>query len=509
MSGGKRLVVDLAIKSLLIAAVLLMAGAFSPGAQAAPDSFSPDKKWKYVGSGKPKLVKSGTNETASLEFPEECDKGGCENSAPVWAPDSKRFGFNYGSGRSHNSMLYQLSGDEWEALDSTDDDAMQRADDIVAAQLKKKGWSKQKFLKKGMFLRLINSAVEVRQWLDAKTAIVHVIVQQVAARRDEPGEISDNFGAELLLTLKFDDAGKWKIVKMHEMTGKAAETPSLATPLSDKILYESPQGSYRIQASADGTSLWIVPAKDPKQRKPLPGADPDDRSPEEFSASPDERWLFDKRGPELYHDAGNLAFAPFTGKQWLWKHALDYASKEFHFGRQEGGCGWARWSADSARLLINFEGSPPQQRFAYLNTRTKAFEQTAYLRMVNAKLNTERPYEAFPLGVFAHQHLSRYTVFAEPIDPPPSEEILKARFTALDQEMNTLREKNLADIATRAEKSIIELNRSENEKWKQMCDQAVQLYLPFALPAEQQSRKLQFLCDLTQQEVSGLKLNAE
>ena len=42
-----------------------------------------------------------------------------------------------------------------------------------------------------------------------------------------------------------------------------------------------------------------------------------------------------------------------------------------------------------------------------------------------------------------------------------------------------------------------------------MCDQAVQLYLPFAPPAEQQSRKLQFLCDLTQQEVSGLKLNAE
>jgi hypothetical protein len=129
--------------------------------------------------------------------------------------------------------------------------------------------------------------------------------------------------------------------------------------------------------------------------------------------------------------------------------------------------------------------------------------------MVNAKLNTERPYEAFPLGVFAHQHLSRYTVFAEPIDPPPSEEILKARFTALDQEMNTLREKNLADMATRLEKSIVEFNRSQNEEWKQMCDQAVQLYLPFAPPAEQQSRKLQFLCDLTQQEVSGLKLNAE
>jgi hypothetical protein len=176
--------------------------------------------------------------------------------------------------------------------------------------------------------------VEVRQWLDANTAIVYVILQQVAARRDEPGEISDSFGAELLLTLKFDDAGKWKIVKTHEMTGKAAESPSLSSLLSDKILYESPQKNYRIQASADGTALWIVPVKDAKQRKPLPGADPDNRSPEEFSGSPDEIWLFDNRQDELYRNAGDFAFSAFNGKQWFWKKALDYASKEFHFARK-------------------------------------------------------------------------------------------------------------------------------------------------------------------------------
>jgi hypothetical protein len=33
----------------------------------------------------------------------------------------------------------------------------------------------------------------------------------------------NDFGAELLLTLKFDDAGKWKIVKTHRMSEKEVE----------------------------------------------------------------------------------------------------------------------------------------------------------------------------------------------------------------------------------------------------------------------------------------------
>ncbi len=36
-------------------------------------------------------------------------------------------------------------------------------------------------------------------------------------------------------------------------------------------------------------------------------------------------------------------------------------------------------------------------------------------------------------------------------------------------------------------------------------NKAVQLYLPFAPDAEKESLKLQFLCDLTQREVNGLR----
>jgi hypothetical protein len=287
------------------------------------------------------------------------------------------------------------------------------------------------------------------------------------------------------------------------MTGKAAESPSRSTPLADKVLFQSPQGNYRIQASADGTALWIVSAKDANQRKPLPGANPDNRSAEEFSASPDENWLFDNRQHELYRNTGDFVLSVFTGKRWFSKKASDYSAKEVHFARGVS-ANSAGWSFDSARMLIHLEAQL-QHRFVYFNTRTKAFEQTPYLRMVNTKLNTERPYEAFPQVAFESERLGSYVVFAEPIDSPPSEAILRPRFAALDQELQTLREKRLADLARRGDSSIVEFRRSQNDEWNKARDEAVQLYLPFAPKDEQETRKLQFLCDLTQREVNGLK----
>jgi hypothetical protein len=472
----------------------------APTASPNPSSLSPDKKWEFSGGDTAKLVKAGTNEVA-LTFSEGCDLGALgENSAPLWAPDSKRLAFySCGAGKVHLTLLYQLRDDQWVALKTPgqDDQIDEHAAHLIEAKAKKKG------LRKGTFLHLQWSQVEPRQWLDPDTLVLYISMQEVVRRND--GEFVDfGYEASLLFTLKFDDAGRWKIVKTHEMTGKAAESPSLLTPLSDEILYRSPQGHYRIQASVDGAALWIVPAKDPNRRKPLPGADPDNRSPEEFSASPDETWLFDNRQDKLYRNAGDFAFSAFNGKQWFWKKAVDYASKEFHFARSDITGSSVGWSFDSARLLINFSASL-HPRVAYFNTRTKAFEQTPYLRMVNSKLNTEKPYEAFPQVAFAGERLGSYVVFAEPIDAHPRETILKPRFIALDQEMNTLRERQLADLATREKSDIVEFRRWSNEKWNKARDQAVQLYLPFAPDAEKQSRKLQFLCDLTEREVNGLK----
>ncbi|MGI8821294.1 MAG: lysozyme inhibitor LprI family protein [Chthoniobacterales bacterium] len=466
-------------------------------AAQTPSSTSPDKKWEYRSGDTPKLFHAGTNDVA-LEF--SCSLGG---TAPLWAPDSKRFAVICSGGKQNETLVYQQRDNQWEPLEEAlgnGDELMERAGNIIDAQAKRKG------LPKKTFLHMNQWTVEAEQWLDSSTLVVHASMLETVHGRD--GEhVGPSFGADLLFTLKFDEAGKWKIVKTHEMTGKAAESPSRSTLLMDKILYRSPQGNYRIQASVDRSALWIVPAKDPSRRKPLLGADPDDRSPEEFSGSPDETWLFDNRQHEFYRDMGGLVFSALNKRQWFWKNALEYASKEFHFARRDIEGSSAGWSLDSARMLIHFKEDlqdQVQQRFAYFNTRTKAFEQTPYLRMVNTKLHSEKPYETFPYVTFAGEQLGSYVVFAEPVESPPSEAILKPRFTALDQEMNTLRGKELADAGMR-EGSNVELLRSEYDGWNKARDEAVQLYLPFAPDTEKESRKLQFLCDVTQREVNGLK----
>lgn len=206
----------------------------APAKTPGPDSpkasdrglVSPDHKWEYEpDESAPKIVKAGTNEVA-LDLSDQSAGNGFSYATVIWAPDSKRFAFNYGQGRTHATSLYQLQGNEWKALKLPDDEdkILQRADDIVAGQLKRKGLSKEKLSKKDMYLRLIWWTVKLDRWVDSNTAILYAGLQEVAARRDDPGEMFDGFGADLLFTLRFDDTGNWKIVKTHQMSDKEVET---------------------------------------------------------------------------------------------------------------------------------------------------------------------------------------------------------------------------------------------------------------------------------------------
>ena len=199
----------------------------NPDSPKASDrgSVSPDNKWEYEpDESAPKIVKTGTNEVV-LDLSDQPAGNGFSYATVIWAPDSKRFAFNYGQGRTHATSLYQLRGNEWKALKLPDDEdkILQRADDIVAGQLKRKGLSKEKLSKKDLYLRLIWWTVKLDRWVDSNTAILYASLRQVAARRDDPGEMYDGFGADLLFTLKFDEAGNWKIIKTHEMSEKEVE----------------------------------------------------------------------------------------------------------------------------------------------------------------------------------------------------------------------------------------------------------------------------------------------
>ena len=185
-------------------------------------SVSPDKKWEYQpDESAPKIVRADTNEVV-LDLSDQPAGNGFGFATVIWAPDSKRFAFNYGQGRTHATSLYQLRNEKWVALNSPseDNDIEKRANDIVADQLKAQGLSEKKLSKQGKYLRLIWWTVNVDRWVDSNTAIAYASLQQVAARRDAPGEMDDGYGTDLLFTLRFDSAGKWKIVKTHRMSEK-------------------------------------------------------------------------------------------------------------------------------------------------------------------------------------------------------------------------------------------------------------------------------------------------
>jgi len=142
----------------------------------------------------------------------------------LWAPDSKRFAFDWGQGRTHQTSFYELRDDHWERLKSSPaDEASQQAQNDVVAQLKRRGLSEEKLSKKGLYLRFIWEEEKVDRWINSNTVLLYRGLRKVIAKRDEPGEMSDGFGADFLFTVKFDDAGNWKIVKTHSMSQKEVE----------------------------------------------------------------------------------------------------------------------------------------------------------------------------------------------------------------------------------------------------------------------------------------------
>jgi hypothetical protein len=181
--------------------------------QAQINASSPDKKWEYVEGEKPKLVNAETKEVA-LEL--SCQQGG---SAPLWAPDSKRFARSCEGGKGNDTRIYLQRDNHWEELEEqlgNGDAIMDRAGKFIDAQAKKKG------MRKGTFLHMNRWTVEPVRWVDSNTLVVYAaMIESVHTREGE--HVGPSYGTDVLFTLKFDDAGKWKIIKTHEMSPKEVE----------------------------------------------------------------------------------------------------------------------------------------------------------------------------------------------------------------------------------------------------------------------------------------------
>ena len=102
--------------------------------------------------------------------------------------------------------FYQLRDNKWVALQSPVDEASKHTQ---LAQLARK-YSPKNAYRKGDSSP-VSDDLEVRSWTDADTAILYAHSEWSA------GE------AAALFTLKFDEAGNWKVVKMHRLSKKELE----------------------------------------------------------------------------------------------------------------------------------------------------------------------------------------------------------------------------------------------------------------------------------------------
>src|SRR5437773_5109460 len=175
------------------------------------DRVSPDKQWEYHSDAR--IVKAGTSQ-AVLDL----SKSEPENAKIVWAPDSKRFAFNYGQTCKHCTYdtiaFYQLRDDKWVALRSLVDEKSERGQ---LAQLAKDHLPKSGHERRIWRSQPTHDLLKVREWIDANTAILYAYSQWFMG--DDQGELDANF----LFTLKFDADGNWKIVKTHQMSDKEIE----------------------------------------------------------------------------------------------------------------------------------------------------------------------------------------------------------------------------------------------------------------------------------------------
>ena len=168
---------------------------------------SPDKKWEYrcVDGHWPELVKADTAQIV-LDLSKDQSVLTATEADIVWAPDSKRFAFNYSPPHApHTSYqttaLYQLHVDEWVALDMPVDEKSERTQ---LAQLAKEHLPKTDPTR---------DILRVRNWSDANTAILYAYSDSVRV-----GSGSRSSEAGFLFTLKFDAEGNSKIVKTLQMS---------------------------------------------------------------------------------------------------------------------------------------------------------------------------------------------------------------------------------------------------------------------------------------------------
>lgn len=257
------------------------------------------------------------------------------------------------------------------------------------------------------------------------------------------------------------------------------------------LLATSRSGDLRVEQR--GEEYWLVPTKNEAQAAVQLPVESPDAAPVEFHFSPNEEWLFalpaggsGRRAGSLFHrdaTSGKIeAVKAFDETAWEQGAKLRAFTSDFRADEAHAMMRFAGWSADSSRLLIGLRGGGSkfemEGAYLYFNIRTKRFELTPYLRRVNQD-SSDILGEPMPC--------------TEPAGAMPSEAQLKTRLKELDADLNA---KYAARIKATPENQVEFLRISQRE-WLKRRDAGLKLYLSFAPRGEKESRRLQYLGDVT------------
>jgi uncharacterized protein YecT (DUF1311 family) len=184
---------------------------------STPDSTSPDKRWEYtceqygIGQCAPEIVNAATSDVV-LNLEDDVNGPEARAARVVWAPNSKRFAFNYSPPHAHHTQyvtvaFYQLQGDKWVQLAAP----LRPTDQPHLLELSKK------HLLKHFDARTCSperDILKLRSWVDNDTATLYAPCYD-----RKSGDLNTAF----VLTVKFDAQGNSKLIKAEKLSGKEAE----------------------------------------------------------------------------------------------------------------------------------------------------------------------------------------------------------------------------------------------------------------------------------------------
>jgi hypothetical protein len=184
----------------------------------SPTPISPDKKWEYrvedddsavlvrAGSDKPVVRLSSFDSDGSL-------KG--KTGKLVWAPDSRRFAFNYQAGGKYYSCdIYVLAGTKWKKLPGLEKKAAAvRKLMTRAEQTKLKGAGAES-------ANPIEEVWRVRRWIDNDTFEALAYSEGGVAIKGSREAASLITG--VLFTVKCNNRGSWNITGTRELNEEDA-----------------------------------------------------------------------------------------------------------------------------------------------------------------------------------------------------------------------------------------------------------------------------------------------